>query len=90
MCPQVSRFSHELRIRLWRDYLRVESEEDVNLEDPLSDELFFKMRNMARSNTEIYSTVFPLIPDNVHSLEGNLRDQILQILRQFRCPETQR
>ncbi|PRP81671.1 phospholipase D, Pi-PXPH-PLD [Planoprotostelium fungivorum] len=71
---KVSPFAHELRMRLWRDYLDVPEEEADYLRDAVSQKSFNTWQGTAKSNTDIYMKVFPDIPDHVRSLSAMSKD----------------
>jgi phospholipase D1/2 len=66
---KVSKFAHEMRMRLWRDYLGLE-ESDMSIEDPLSEETYNnKWLKTAQENTKIYKNIFQYLPDNVVTVD---------------------
>tara|TARA_R110002050_G_scaffold282049_1_gene429825 strand:- start:1994 stop:4417 length:2424 start_codon:yes stop_codon:yes gene_type:complete len=70
MSVKVSPLAHSLRKRLFRDYLGLSEEEDNLVVDPLSDSTYKLLwKEQSRRNTEIYSAIFPFIPNNVSSVD---------------------
>jgi hypothetical protein len=57
----VSPFVHSLRIRLWKDFLGLKDEADI--EDPVDIHVFRDIwKKTATKNTDIYKEVFGILP----------------------------
>jgi phospholipase D1/2 len=65
----VANFAHDLRCRLWRNYLGLASD-DNSIEDPISNETHKLWRDTATHNTAIYNEVFPCLPDKISCIAG--------------------
>eukprot|EP00027_Filamoeba_sp_ATCC50430_P013027 CAMPEP_0168572504 /NCGR_PEP_ID=MMETSP0413-20121227/17974_1 /TAXON_ID=136452 /ORGANISM="Filamoeba nolandi, Strain NC-AS-23-1" /LENGTH=364 /DNA_ID=CAMNT_0008605567 /DNA_START=42 /DNA_END=1137 /DNA_ORIENTATION=- len=66
---KVSSFARDLRVKLWKDYLGMDNELITQkLQDPVAEETYKLLFNIAQNNTLIYKSVFPSIPENVKSL----------------------
>lgn len=59
---EVSEFARSLRMKLWKEHLGVENEEE--LDDPLSVQCENMWKATAKANTEFYRTVFRCYPDD--------------------------
>lgn len=64
---KVSKFAQDLRLKLWRNYLGLDSK-DNSILDPVCDAVYKKIwRKTARANSTIYRYVFQVLPDNIRS-----------------------
>eukprot|EP01102_Stenamoeba_stenopodia_P020675 TRINITY_DN8154_c0_g1_i3.p1 TRINITY_DN8154_c0_g1~~TRINITY_DN8154_c0_g1_i3.p1 ORF type:complete len:298 (-),score=64.21 TRINITY_DN8154_c0_g1_i3:72-965(-) len=66
---KVSKFAHELRVRLWNDYLGLPASDLTTLADPVVDSVFRDMwHRTAEKNTQLYASVFASLPDSLTKL----------------------
>ncbi|CAF4014666.1 unnamed protein product [Adineta steineri] len=61
---KVGRFCSTWRKTLFRHILGIENEEEINVDDPCTDEFYEYFRRIAKNNTQIYEEVFNTIPTN--------------------------
>ncbi|CAF4201090.1 unnamed protein product, partial [Adineta steineri] len=61
---KVGTFSSTWRKKLFRQLLGVKNEEDMNVDDPCSDEFYNYFRDTAKNNAQIYEEVFNTLPSN--------------------------
>ncbi|CAF4172153.1 unnamed protein product, partial [Adineta steineri] len=61
---KVGMFCSTWRKKLFRQILGIKNEEEVNIDDPCSDEFYEYFRRIAKTNTDIYEEVFNSIPTN--------------------------
>jgi len=72
---KVGRFSHSLRIHLIKEHLGLLSSQDykasgIKVEDPIDTDALHKLKVIAKTNTEIYKSLFCITPnDNYRTLE---------------------
>ena len=62
---KAANFAVSLRKALMAEHLGIHTD-DVILNDPLSDELWLRMKNVAKQNTLVYRNVFGCYPDDVY------------------------
>jgi len=75
---KVSRFAHEMRMRLWRDYLGLKPD-DNSIADPVCQVAYNdKWVKTAVENSKIYCKVFQMLPDTILSVEDMGRASIPQ------------
>jgi len=61
---RAGKFSHTLRTALWREHLGLDSN-DMQVMDPIIDSVYRSLwLETARTNTRIFSEVFPVLPTN--------------------------
>ncbi|CAF0819823.1 unnamed protein product [Adineta steineri] len=61
---KVGTFSSTWRKKLFRQLLGIKKEEDMNVDDPCSDEFYNYFRDTAKNNAQIYEEVFNTLPTN--------------------------
>ncbi len=82
----VSKFAHEMRKRLWKDYLGLE-QTDESIADPISDVAYKKWTNTASNNVKIYKKVFRNLPDNILCVDGKVAKMLISC-RHAECDES--
>jgi len=69
---EVGNFCHSLRMSLWKEHLGISDQDSASIEaicDPIGEAAMFLWDSTSRTNTEIYETVFPFIPqDGIRTL----------------------
>jgi len=67
---EVGSFSRSLRLKLYRDYLGLSSQDSQQLiSDPVCQEGYALWRQTSKNNTKIFNEVFPSLPDSLTSLK---------------------
>ncbi|CAF1532412.1 unnamed protein product, partial [Adineta ricciae] len=61
---KVGKFCSTWRKKLFRQILGITNENDLNVDDPCSDEFYNYFRETARNNAQIYEEVFNTLPTN--------------------------
>ncbi|CAF3996900.1 unnamed protein product [Rotaria sordida] len=61
---KVGLFSSTWRKKLFRQMLGIKNEEEMNVDDPCSDEFYQYFRQTAKTNAQIYEEVFNTLPTN--------------------------
>ena len=56
-----SKFAHSLRVELWS---RIFGLTKTEVEDPVNDQLWWKMLSIGSKNSDLYKEVFRMIPDD--------------------------
>ena len=84
-------FAHSLRVRLFKEHLGFdiyETQIPEILMDPLNDDLWLKMKHMAKYNSDLYREIFNCYPDNKFSnftdvLNENLDLDISNLVKRY-------
>lgn len=65
---KVNKFVHELRLRLWQDFLGLMPEEEKLIRDPVHKDTIDFWKRRAKDNTRYYQKIWRVLHNNLHKL----------------------